>query len=405
MTYVKGLSAQLKRTTTEKKDIFPNHLICFSHLRWDFVFQRPQHLLTRFAQKTKVYFIEEPVFVETDKPHYITTDKGNGVTVLVPQIAHGTQHHTVIAIQQQLLSELMAQLPQDDIAFWYYTPMALSFSSQFRPRLIIFDCMDELSAFKFAPQELKDQEAALMRRADIVFTGGHSLYHAKKGRHENLHAFPSSIDKAHFAQARTIPHDPSDQKNIPYPRLGFYGVIDERFDIDAIAGMAAARPDWHIVLIGPVVKIDPETLPKLPNIHYLGGKGYNELPEYLAGWDVALIPFAMNESTKYISPTKTPEYLAGGKPVISTPITDVVTPYGDLGLVKIAANAEEFVAAGDALLSPKFERAAWLEEVDAFLKNSSWDRTFEAMWNLCNKTIEEKKAIPVTTAASASKVA
>ena len=405
MSTIKNLTATAWPKVPERKDLFPKNLICFSHLRWDFVFQRPQHLLTRFAQKTTVRFIEEPVFTDTHKPVYQITEKAGGVSVYVPHLPHGTAHETVITMQQQLLSELMASLPQDDVAFWYYTPMALAFSSHYRPRLIIFDVMDELSAFKFAPQELKDQEAALLRRADIVFTGGHSLYHAKKGRHHNLHAFPSSIDKAHFAQARTEMAEPEDQQHIPHPRLGFYGVIDERFDIDAIRGMADARPDWQIVLIGPVVKIDPETLPKNANIHYLGGKSYNELPQYLAGWDVALIPFAMNESTKFISPTKTPEYLAGGKPTISTPITDVVTPYGDAGLVRIAATAEEFVEAGDALLSESFERAAWLEEVDHFLKGNSWDRTFENMWTLCNKTLEDKRAIPVTSGAVATKVA
>lgn len=405
MSTIKNLTQATKPKALEKKDLFPKNLICFSHLRWDFVFQRPQHLLTRFAQRSAVHFVEEPVFTNTNAPYYSITDKGNGVNVYVPQLPHGMPHQEVIAAQQSLLGSLMANLSSEDVAFWYYTPMALSFSAAFRPRFIIFDVMDELSAFKFAPQELKDQETALLRRADIVFTGGHSLYHAKKGRHHNLHAFPSSIDKAHFAQARTITEDPEDQKSISHPRLGFYGVIDERFDIDVIRGMADARPDWQIILIGPVVKIDPETLPKNSNIHYLGGKSYGELPKYLAGWDVALIPFAMNESTKFISPTKTPEYLAAGKPTISTPITDVVTPYGDERLVKIAATAEEFVAAGDALLSPDFDRQAWQQKVDHFLRDNSWDRTFETMWTLCNKTLEDKRAIPVTTTAAATRVA
>jgi UDP-galactopyranose mutase len=252
--------------------------------------------------------------------------------------------------------------------------------------------MDELSAFKFAPPALKLLERELLNKADIVFTGGHSLYAAKKHQHHNIHAFPSSIDKKHFVKARHVKKDPADQTKIPHPRFGFYGVIDERFDIDLISAVANKRPDWQFVLIGPIVKIDPQTLPRNKNIHYLGSKSYNDLPLYLGGWDVAMVSFALNESTTFISPTKTPEYLAGGKPVISTRIRDVVETYGKTGLVHIVDNADEFIKVGAAELS-KTSRKQWLQRVDDFLISDSWDLTVRRMRELIYSTVAQKQII------------
>jgi len=212
----------------------------------------------------------------------------------------------------------------------------------------------------------------------VIFTGGQSIYEAKRSRHANVHAFPSSIDVPHFAQARSIEWQPADQADIPRPRVGFFGVLDERFDVALISEVAAQRPDMHFVFLGPVVKIDPAHLPQAPNVHYLGMKSYQELPAYLAGWDAAILPFAMNESTRFISPTKTPEYLAAGKRVVSTPIRDVVTSYGATGLVEIAATAPEFASALDRSISASDDRT-WTERVQRKLADSSWDRTWAAM--------------------------
>jgi glycosyltransferase involved in cell wall biosynthesis len=212
-----------------------------------------------------------------------------------------------------------------------------------------------------------------MTRADVVFTGGHSLWEAKRRHHANIHAVPSSVDVAHFAAARQPLPEPADQAAIPGPRLGFFGVIDERFDIQLLSELAARRPDWSLVLVGPVVKIDPATLPRLPNIHYLGAKPYGELPSYLSGWDVALMPFALNESTRFISPTKTPEYLAGGRPVVSTPIRDVIKGYGDSGVVSIAATPQGFIEAIEAALRIAPEAVERL--ADQVLDGMSWDKT------------------------------
>jgi UDP-galactopyranose mutase len=259
--------------------------------------------------------------------------------------------------------------------------------------------MDELSAFRNAPRALREREAELFRRADLVFTGGQSLYEAKRDQHANVYAFPSSIDRAHFAQARNIMTDPADQARIPHPRMGFFGVVDERFDIELLDAVSEARPDWNFVIIGPVVKINEADLPRRPNIHYLGSKSYKELPAYLAGWDVAALLFARNDSTRFISPTKTPEYLAAGRPVVSTSIRDVVRPYGKLGLVRIADDAAEFVkAAAEIGMDERTDDAAWLARVDEFLAKISWDRTWGEMAELIGEVAASRRA---TIAASA----
>jgi glycosyltransferase involved in cell wall biosynthesis len=352
-------------------------LICFSHLRWNFVYQRPQHLLSRFAQHTRVFFVEEPIFHDGANRLQINETVKN-VYVIVPHLQHGLSEQEILKSQRELINDMISVMEINKYFCWYYTPMALPFSDHLEPTVTVYDCMDELSAFKFAPVALKENEQLLLKKADVVFTGGYSIYEAKQKAHAHIYPFPSSIDRDHFAKARSIEQDPTDQAGIPHPRFGFYGVIDERFDIDMIEAAATARPDWQFVLIGPIVKIDPASLPRNKNIHYLGGKDYKELPNYLAGWDVAVIPFAQNESTRYISPTKTPEYLAAGKPVISTPIRDVVSPYGDNKLVHIAATAEDFIRHGDAILAEK-DRAPWLSQVDAFLAGNSWDRTWSEM--------------------------
>jgi UDP-galactopyranose mutase len=319
----------------------------------------------------------------------ITQDSTN-LFVAVPHLQNGGDG-CPLQRQQKLVTSLFPQMKVKRFFSWYYTPMALPFTEHLSPEFVVYDCMDELSAFKFAPPELTRREQQLLQMSDVVFTGGHSIYENKKDAHHNIHPFPSSIDKSYFGSARTITVDPADQADIPHPRFGFIGVIDERLDIELIDQVAAAKPDWHFVVIGPVVKIDPATLPARPNIHYLGGKDYKELPSYIAGWDIAVIPFAMNESTKFISPTKTPEYLSAGKPVISTPIRDVVRPYGDNKLVHIVDDSEAFIACAEKELK-KRSRKTWLNKVDAFLAGNSWDRTWSQMVRQIESVNEKQEA-------------
>ncbi|MDX2098424.1 MAG: glycosyltransferase family 1 protein [Leptolyngbyaceae cyanobacterium bins.59] len=344
--------------------------------------------------------MEEPILEFIDSWWLEVSKRECGVWVVVPHLPNWVNDKLLIEMQQSLLDELFEEYAIAAPILWYYTPMAMAFSAHVRSSVIVYDCMDELSAFRGASPELRIWEKQLFERADVVFTGGHSLYEVKRHQHENVHAFPSSIDVAHFAQAKTMEEEPEDQVNIPHPRLGFYGVVDERMDLELLDEIAQARPDWHLVIIGPVVKIDPETLPNHPNIHYLGGKSYQELPNYLAGWDVALLPFARNESTRFISPTKTPEYLAAGKPVVSTSIRDVVRPYGEQGLVKIADTASEFVAAIESIFQTKSANADWREQVDAFLSQMSWDKTWTSMVQKIELVIENRTATKALDSAS-----
>jgi glycosyltransferase involved in cell wall biosynthesis len=360
-------------------------LICFSHLRWNFVYQRPQHLMSRISRKMRVFFIEEPYF--DDKNYFDVANPDENLWIVVPHLRKDITPDDAIRLQKEFLSQLIEKMGDSHYVTWYYTPMALKISDHLKPAMVVYDCMDELTAFKFAPQELRDLEKSLMRKADVVFTGGHSLFNAKKHQHQNIYPFPSSIDYDHFSKARKSVEDPADQVDIAHPRFGFYGVIDERMDLKLLEGIALKKKDWNIILIGPVVKIEESELPRVPNIHYLGMKNYQELPQYLAGWDVAIMPFAINESTKFISPTKTPEFLAGGKPVISTPINDVIKQYCEV--VHFATTIDDFIAVAEKDVT-KDER--WLKRVDGMLAENSWDNTWQRMENILIQTLNGKES-------------
>lgn len=369
------VGAELKEPHSEEPH---STIICFSHLRWDFVYQRPQHLLSRAARSHAVYFFEEPLFEKLEEPRLKLLAHSSGVTVATPVLPEGLDGPTTASIQRHLLNRLLSGITTKPLISWYYTPMALTFSRYMRCDVCVYDNMDELSAFAGAPPELLALEKELFGRADVVFTGGRSLYEAKRGRHLNIHSFPSSIDLAHFAFARTfVGPEPEDQAQIPHPRVGFFGVIDERMNLPLVAELAQMRPDWHLVMIGPVAKIDVRSLPQAPNVHWLGSKPYSDLPKYLACWDAGMMPFALNESTRFISPTKTPEFLAAGVPVVSTPIPDVVRPYGMRGLVEIAETAEGFAHRIGSLLNRHHQD--WRARVEQQLASSSWDRTWDSM--------------------------
>jgi glycosyltransferase involved in cell wall biosynthesis len=352
-------------------------VVCFSHLRWHFVFQRPQHLLTRCARTHRVFFIEEAIHADAEM-HLASSHGGENVEVLTPIIPNGLTREEAERMQAELVQRALAERAVDRYVLWFYTPMAVCLARNLSPLAVIYDCMDELSAFKGADPALLSRERELLANANVVFTGGHSLFEAKRGRHANVHSFPSSVDVGHFGRARNAESDPEDQAAVPRPRFGFCGVVDERMDLTLLEGVAAARPDWHFVIIGPVVKIDEADLPRLPNLHYLGPKQYEELPSYIAGWDVAILPFARNESTRFISPTKTPEYLAAGKPVVSTSITDVVRTYGQAGYCHIADDVTGFIAACEKALLEKDDELR-LRKVDELLSQSSWDQTWAQM--------------------------
>ena len=365
-------------------------LVCLSHLRWDFVWQRPQQLLTRAARERRVFFVEEPVFAPDAAPKLRVRRVNERLVVAVPELPSDRTIEENDETQGRLLRRLLADFSIERYVLWLYTPLAVPATRGLDPLAVVYDCMDELAAFDFAPGRLAPLESELFRRADLVLTGGRSLFEDKRDRHAHVHLVPSSVDSAHFAAARAPGPEPSDQAAIGRPRLGYAGVIDERLDLELIASVADARPDWQLVLLGPVAKIDPDSLPRSPNLHYLGAKDYAVLPDYLRGWDLALLPFARNRATRFISPTKTPEYLAAGLPVVSTPIADVVRPYGDEGLVRIAEDASEFVAAAEKALQE--DSAERLPRVDAFLTESSWEFTWADVSELVEDAVRRKAA-------------
>lgn len=372
----------MKNLMNAFNDITKPDLICFSHLRWNFVFQRPQHLMTRISRERRVFFFEEPIFTDESAPRLHVYKDGANLYVATPHIPHGSGEVEVNATMKELLTEMMESYEIAHYLSWYYSPMHLKHSYHLTPVVSVYDCMDQLANFKFAPKELPLLEQSLINKVDLVFTGGFSLYEAKRHLHRKVYPFPSSVDTAHFATGRAVRKDPADQASIPFPRFGYAGVIDERIDIEMLDQVAAQRPEWNFVMVGPIVKIDPASLPKRPNIFYLGGKPYEELPQYMGGWDVAILPFARNEATRYISPTKTPEYLAAGRRVISTSIRDVVHPYADKNLVSIADDAQSFIEAAEAILADRNGRDEWLARVDQFLAQNSWEKTYSDMWQL-----------------------
>jgi UDP-galactopyranose mutase len=345
--------------------------------------------MNRFAKTKRVFFLEEPVFEEVEPHLRLQLCPRTNVHVATPVLRSGMRPDEIIAAQRQLLSSMIRNNNIRNYIAWYYTPMAREFASWLKPAVTVYDCMDELSCFAGAPAAMKANEVALFQEADLVFTGGASLYASKRKQHSSVHLFPSSVDFAHFSQALGNNREPDDQVAIPKPRLGYAGVIDERLDLELVREIAAARPEWHFVFLGPVVKIDPASLPRAANVHYLGIKPYDDLPAYFSGWQIGMLPFVLNDATRFISPTKTPEYLAAGLKVISTPIQDVVTPYGDLDLVGIAADARKFLRIADSYLdSPP--NSEFRSRVESFLAQNSWDATWSKMNELITKTLITK---------------
>lgn len=380
-----------RKSIDKKPPVKSSLLICFSHLRWNFVHQRPQHILTLASRQHSVIYLEEPIFEEGSHPTVRVSEATPGIKIVTPVLPPGTSATKADAIQRRLLDQIVTSTPHGRLTTWYYTPMALRFSDHLVCDVCIYDCMDELSAFKNAPAELAQMEKALLRRADIVFTGGQSLYEAKRGLHPSIYPFPSSIDVEHFHQARAPGKEPADQAGIPHPRVGYFGVIDERLDIDLVSHAAEAMPDVQFVMLGPVVKIDPASLPKASNLHWLSAKSYTDLPAYLGHWSAGWMPFALNEATRYISPTKTPEFLAAGLPVVSTAIVDVVRSYGAAGLVDIV-DAEDVEATLRSVLGQP--RDLRLAKIDAYLAEMSWERTWDAMTAHIQRATAMKTVVP-----------
>lgn len=350
----------------------PHHydMIVFCHLRWDFVFQRPQHLITRLSRDYRILVVEEPIQTRLN---------GSGpfkIKEISPNI-HICQ--PPVSDMNDIGTYLRKKLNHSSFTVgWFYSPAFVGVLDELDFETVVYDCMDELTLFKGASPHLLEQENTLLASADMVYTGGKSLYESKTKKHHNVFCFPSSVDVEHFATpGNSTP--PDDIRNIPAPVVGYYGVIDERIDLELLKRTVEKTPDASFVMIGPLCKITEEELPKADNIYYLGMKSYEELPAYLQCFDIAMMPFALNDSTRFISPTKTLEYMSAMKPIISTKIKDVVRDYSHC--IMLVENESDFQK---AIIRPAkdFEKA-----YAEILEKTSWDNTAARMDAIIQKAI------------------
>lgn len=372
----------MTETFSSRRDI-----IVFSHLRWEFVRQRPQHILSRMAKNVNIFFIEEPVaFSEGEEGSLHSFLPEENITVIQPRLPWNGFMDALIPLLQTSISKSGIHDP----VLWFYSAAFVDAIDHIGHSLVIYDCMDELTAFQGASADLQAREKKLLEEADIVFTGGKSLYNSKKNFHKNIYCFPSAVDREHFEKAlldETLV--PPDIRHVSSPIVLYYGVIDERMDLQLLKEISALMPEVSFVMIGPVVKIDTSSLPKSSNLHYLGNKSYEELPGYLKACNIAMMPFALNKATEFISPTKTLEYLAALKPVISTPVYDVVTDYSEV--VAIVRNAEEFKKAVNYYLNENniYAREREITQSQVVLHHS-WDATVMAMQDIIEKSAEAR---------------
>lgn len=376
-----------KRKVFTRKTTLPTHpveadqfvydMIVFSHLRWDFVYQRPQHLISRISNTYKTLFIEEPLFPgENEAVGFDLEIVSKNLNVLKPRVD---------SIEN--IPQILDRLNINHVKLvWFYSPSFLKIMDSVSADAVIYDCMDELSLFKGAPENLRKQDQKLLNTADLVLTGGVSLFESKSKHSDNIYCFPSSVDYEHFSSAQNSIPIPPDIKSITKPIIGYIGVIDERIDMDLLKKSAELLPEYDFVMIGPLAKITENDLAKAENIHYLGMKDYDDLPNYLKSFDIAMMPFALNDSTRFISPTKTLEYMAAGKPIVSTAIKDVTRFYSDcISIVNSAGdfkNAVETIR--DSCSTKQEKREKRFEEI---LQKTSWDHTASEMIKLIKEIV------------------
>jgi glycosyltransferase involved in cell wall biosynthesis len=373
-------------------------IIVHSHLRWDFVWQRPQQLLSRLALRNEVLFVEEPIYCDdVADPRFelsLPLPRLHRAVPLLPASLRGAYDASIAEIRELVRRHIAADGPSGGRFArpiqWFYTPMpAPAMIGAFDERAVVYDCMDELSKFRFAPRELVDRERYLMAQSDVVFTGGYRLWQSKSKYHANVHFFGCGVDVAHFASARSANLQlPREIAALEQPVIGYYGVIDERIDYDLLRHLAESLPEAALVMVGPVVKVDPNELPQAPNLHWLGQRQYAELPAHVKGFDVCLMPFALNEATEYINPTKTLEYMAAGKPIVSTAVSDVVHNFTPV--VAVARSPEEFVTAVRAAIeAPSAELIArGLEQARA----NSWESIVARMERIIRDAVRTRES-------------
>lgn len=364
-------------------------LIVLSHLRWDFLFQRPQHILSRYGRYRRVYYFEEPLFGMTEIPRLHIKETPDNVLVVVPHIPTKGSPQELNLQLAKLLDELIEDEEIIEYSLWYYTPMALNFTRHLKPQNIIFDLMDELINFYEDKRQLGLLEKELTDNADLVFMNGRTLFNSKKHLNSNIHELPSSIDFKHFSLARQKLIEPDDQVHIPHPRIGFYGVIDQRVDLEIIGKIAELEPLYQFIVLGPIINVKTSELPIRNNIHFLDKKDYHALPLYLAGWDCVFMPYRLDDSTKLFSPAKILEFLAAGKPVVASPLPDIIYSYKGKELIHLAKSPEEFIKKINLALQEN-RNEEWITKIDSFLQDQNWDDLFSKMIYLESDLAKDK---------------
>jgi UDP-galactopyranose mutase len=398
-------------------------LVCVAHLWWDWVWQRPQQLMTRLAHSFRVLYVEEPrivvgepleefrvvpegpldvgrLLLQSDRATFLerleeTLDETGRQPFMVSADITEASMQFSSSFQARLEDEVqrvVAQRRDGPLVLWLYTPVVVDFIDLLEPDLVVYDVMDDLTAFKFAPRGLLKARRELLRRADLVFTGGPSLQRLTVGERPDAHHFPSGVDRRHYAQGREerLPVA-APLRDLPHPIVGYVGVVDERLDYELLGEAVRLRPDWSWVLVGPLLKVEKDALPEAPNLHYLGKQSYEDLPAFLKGFDVAIMPFALNEATRSISPTKTLEYVAAGVPVVSTRIPDVEALYASV--VRFGDDAERFVAAvAAAVRRDGMDSDDWTARVDALLDEHAWDGIAQRMIELVSEALAKKRS-------------
>jgi glycosyltransferase involved in cell wall biosynthesis len=379
-------------------------IVCLAHLGWDFVWQRPQQILSRIARDYPVMYVHEPALGSTadGEPQLTQVAADHNVTAWQPmypdrgeELERWRENYAKLVCDRLIAQGWARQsgsglVPTRRLIVWFYTPAPVYMLDYLPADLVVYDVMDELANFKGAATTLPEREALLLARADLVFTGGRSLYAARKDRHLHVYCFPSGVDARHFAQALEADLPVAAEiADLPHPTLGYYGVIDERMDCALLGSLAEQHPDWSIVIVGPIVKIEPSDLPRASNLHYIGQQSYAQLPTFLKGFDVCIMPFAINDATRYISPTKTLEFMAAHKPIVSTPVPDVVENWGQV--IRIGADAPSFGAAvTNALRETKAQRLARLASEIRIIGEHSWDSIAGHMRSLIGEALARR---------------
>ncbi len=362
-------------------------VICISTSPWGFMFQRPQQLMTLFSEDFKIGYINPPV---TSKPalsyeeviRKYTDIINPNLIVLKPRIPKILNHSAASRYYVELLKNFSLEFGFKDIILWICLPQFEYLCGQLDEKLVIYDCQDDYASFSWTPDTTREYDQRLTEKADIVITVSGPMQKTKKKINPLSFLVPNGCDLQHFNSATKILGIPTDILNIRKPRVGFVGAVCEWIDFRLITELAEKEPDWSIVMVGPVRRnIKP---PHLPNTHYLGLKRYHILPNYIRQFDVCSIPFDQNSTiSKNSCPIKLFEYMASGKPVVSTNLPAVNFAKR---VIEIAADSEDFHCKVNRLLKEtSFDAAQRQAKQISLARANTWWTRYKTIGYIMNK--------------------